>query len=325
MKEARFFFGLEPLVYFVFESGVGSRGECGSGQICPAARTMYTELLNTGGGGGIVTVGGDIGAKALVSYRQQVERMSSDARAQLRAWTEIDRVTDFKAYHEMALKLGDLEGIPLLIKMARVIQDDDGAISDAEYSVFCEVGQKIVDTSLSIALNAGVVGALILSILIPIAMVPAELNEDGWFFVTAESLEFTILEWILRAFFLGCLSLATAFAIQSVFLATLISCAVSTWCSSLEAKVYWHMDRLTVIRSQMVLVWRTFQTLSLTIWAGGLMCGPLQGVLTILPFLTHCHVTKSIFDGEIDYARNMLHDDAKRLFLRAETAQGETS
>ena len=109
--------------------------------------------------------------------RKAVAALSAAAREKLRPWAELNPETDAKKIVQMAIsKLGDLEGIPLLIKTMRLDADLSGEICEEEWSNYLETGQRMVDGTVNLAVNCGVVGALILSILIPYSIERAELS-----------------------------------------------------------------------------------------------------------------------------------------------------
>ena len=133
----------------------------------------------------------------------------------------------------------------------------------------------MVDGTVNLALNCGVVGALILSILIPYSIERAELSEDGWSFLGDEY--FNVVSWILRAAFLICINAAIAVSLLSIYVASLISVCLTSWAASLEFKIQWHIERVTTIRHQAMLMWHTLGLLMGTVFAGALLADPMQG------------------------------------------------
>lgn len=247
---------------------------------------------------------------------------SVTAREKLKKWTEQPRNESFKATSYEA-ELGDMEGIPVLIATACIDVDGDGNFNSEEWEEYNETSKKLVDGTLSQSLNFGVIGALILSMLIPSTMSPADLSEDGWFFLideseTAEdSRSFFIVQWVLRILFLVSVNISIACALASITLAYVITMTLTTWLSSLESKLQWHIEHITTIRRQSVYIIIMFVTLATTVLTGALLNGPVHGFLAAIP-LGLLFYTFSLMFLTIVHSRQSLHAEACALFSSAE-------
>ena len=181
----------------------------------------------------------------------------------------------------------------------------------------------MVDGTVNLAVNCGVVGALILSILIPYSIERAELSEDGWSFLGDD--HFPVVSWILRAVFLICLNVAIVVSLLSVFVASLILVCLSSWAASLEFKIQWHVERVSTIRYQAVLMWQTLGWLIGTVFAGGLLADPMQGGIGLIALIVFEATSLSLFLRECNFARAALHREAVEFFEKAGGMEGGQS
>jgi len=245
--------------------------------------------------------------------RRIVAKHSAEARKKLKPWTKQKKNESFTAT-PIEVELGDMEGIPVLLATA----DRDGNFSSEEWDVYLETGKKLVDGTLSQSLNSGVIGALILSMLVPSTMSPADLSEDGWYFLIGEnetaedSGAFEIAQWVLRIIYLVSLNLPIACALASITLAYVITMTLSTWLCSLEAKLQWHIEKITTLRQQSIYIVLMFVFLALSVLTGALLNGPVYGFLGAMPLMLLLYTFTLVFSTTV-HSRQRLHDEARAL------------
>jgi hypothetical protein len=88
------------------------------------------------------------------------------AREKLRAWVDSKTGTEREAAFQ---RIGMNEGLALLMSIASLEEDGDGKLSSAELEKFAEQSEKTISAHGESLTNAGVVCALILSVIYPMA------------------------------------------------------------------------------------------------------------------------------------------------------------
>jgi hypothetical protein len=96
----------------------------------------------------------------------EVLQMVHSAREKLRAWVESKTGAEREAAFQ---RIGLNEGLSLLMTIASLGEDLDGKLSSTELEKFHEESEKTITAHMDSLTNAGVVSALILSVIFPIA------------------------------------------------------------------------------------------------------------------------------------------------------------
>jgi hypothetical protein len=117
---------------------------------------------------------------------------------------------------------------------------------------------------------------------------------------------FILVEWILRAVYLLILNITLSVALGGMFVAAMIATTVSTWSSSLETKIQWHVNHPRILNLQLMFMWSTIAFLSLTILAGGLLQGPLQAGMNAIPLLLVLFILFTVHLPQIIDSRSVL-------------------
>tara|TARA_B110001452_G_C15140284_1_gene397055 strand:+ start:396 stop:980 length:585 start_codon:yes stop_codon:yes gene_type:complete len=178
--------------------------------------------------------------------------------------------------------------------------------------VYLDEGQKMVDSTVSYALNIGVVGALLLSITLPFALEDVELSEDRWSFLNDEAFE--VVSWVLRASFVLSLHFAIYCSLRVITIALVTTLALTQWSTSLEAKMEWHVARASTLRGLAVLNLGCFLGLLATVCAGGMLKSPLQGGIGFIFCSYFFRVWITSTYRETVHARRTLHAEAVEFF-----------
>lgn len=234
---------------------------------------------------------------------ETVTELVTNARAKVLAFAQAD---GFHAQKKVKKSLGQNEGLCSLMQLAVLDEDGDGNLSEAELDQFHEQGQRMIDATLNSFLNQGVVGALVLSIIFPLAAdTDLELSWNGL------NGEFDA-KFVLNT--IGFLALIIA-----VTLSVLLISATSTMYSQLSfmmptmSSKLWYMDRtrhlLTYIEvsKNCVLIYSCvyllFTNLAKNAWLG---------FLAVLPVLVPCVVLECYFIRKlIPEFDHQLHCEAK--------------
>ena len=145
------------------------------------------------------------------------------------------------------------------IMLSALDADNDGEIGDSELQSFVEMGERIVDANQSFALNTGVVSALLLSVLVPVAFSSAvSIRDVSWSGVDIERAQ----PWsaptngpeLFTLQTLSFLLLHTAIALAFLLLAVSarIYTQISFWMPNLESQLWYAQtvaDTLAVLEA----------------------------------------------------------------------------
>lgn len=146
------------------------------------------------------------------------------------------------------------------IMLSALDADNDGEVGDSELQSFVEMGERIVDANQSFALNAGVVSALLLSVLYPVAFSSAtQIRDVTW---TAPSIESdTALQppptngpalFTLQTLSFLLLHTAIALAFTLLAVSARIYTQISFWMPNLESQLWYAQtvaDTLAVLEA----------------------------------------------------------------------------
>uniref|UniRef100_A0A6T0EF85 Uncharacterized protein n=1 Tax=Chrysotila carterae TaxID=13221 RepID=A0A6T0EF85_CHRCT len=76
------------------------------------------------------------------------------------------------------IKLGGIEAVLPLLHVARLDMENNGIVTIADFTAHTERGQALIERSLNMHLNNGVIGALMLFIIFPLTLTPVEPSDD---------------------------------------------------------------------------------------------------------------------------------------------------
>lgn len=218
-----------------------------------------------------------------------VEALVRDARVLLKPFA---KATNWPARLKAlgAPSVGGNEGISFLIQLAELDRDGNGKLNPEEMDIFKVKVEKLYDVHLNTFLNAGVVVALILSIIFSIPIDnPLVVNWDGSHEYTKER------EFALRLTAYCCVNVAICLGASTLVATSLMYSQLAFWMPNLMMQI-WYMGK---IRPLMPLVevgknccvlfsggYLLFQSLAEAAWLGVVASLPLLGpALVLLYFL----------------------------------------
>ena len=190
-------------------------------------------------------------------------------------------------------KLGGCEGVASAVFLASLDANGDGEVGADKLLAYKEKGQKLVDATLALSLNAGVIAALLLSVVFPLAVNPFDPEISETLAFSNETAEIFLLLsytcWLLMC----CISLMT------VFVSTRIYTFLSFWMPTLESQLWLLQDSskwiLSLAMFPQFIMWVApfallFSGLAVAGWFGLLGLIPLVGWYTFFYLLEgHFH------------------------------------
>jgi hypothetical protein len=129
---------------------------------------------------------------------QWVQNLVAEAKTNLK--TYLDSTTKFQKIFAMR-KIGLNEGLSFMLMLAALDANGDGILSPEELATFHEQSQIMIDAHLNALTNSGVVSALILSVIFPIAYAEkVDGNASGYKYVEYISLQCALATAITTVF-----------------------------------------------------------------------------------------------------------------------------
>lgn len=177
--------------------------------------------------------------------KQLHERFRSD-RKDLSTWANIpivghwSLIDSFSEWHQYHLKIGGAETISLKIQNALLDKDNDGNISEEEIKQSEEQRTETVNQALSLLTTAGVVGALLASIMTPLLLSPVIPSSESEEYFEPKTLKgFSFLYRIL-------LTLSLGFSFMLIGQSSRKYLQLSFWMPNLEMKT-WYLSEVSLI------------------------------------------------------------------------------
>lgn len=131
------------------------------------------------------------------------------------------------------LQLGGMEGINVLVQLAKMDDDSDGKISATETEKFISNSRELSEAVASLCLNSGVIAALFISILYPIAItvdMPEASGECDDFFGGEACLAFEIIA-------LSSVQISLCLSVKLLFVALRMYTGLAFWMPTAEARI----------------------------------------------------------------------------------------
>ena len=145
-------------------------------------------------------------------------------------------LVDKKKYLKAEKLIGGSEGRTMMMQLASMDKNGDGKISKHEMEKFQETGKELIDKTLSMILNTGVVGALILSISLQLSMMGIQPSNASTEYFTHQTIRaFTICYYTL-------VITDACIALTLVFSSLRLYTYLSYWICSYEAKLNFLAD-----------------------------------------------------------------------------------
>lgn len=225
-------------------------------------------------------------------------KLAHEARTKLRPWLEqptpepgrIWRLEAYKGenrystfgFAKTLIGLGGIEGAASLICAARLDKNGDGHISPHEMELFQEECKHLVDNALNQYLNNGVVAALILSIVVPLASQPSELGDE-----CIDKLGENACH-IFQVFSFVAIQITFTLSLVLLYLSTVAYKQLSFWMPDLPSQLWFITNAkmtfaVSSVGSMMLMlvlpVYVFFSALSYSTWAGGCTAIPMGAFL----------------------------------------------
>lgn len=169
------------------------------------------------------------------------------------------------AYH--AVKLGGIEGVALRVRKIQLDTDGDNIVTEQEAEALDEKAQQLVESVSQLYLNAGVVNALMLSVMGPLLLqvIAVHQKTEDFFGKTGTAV-------IFHSYYIV-LGLVVALNIYTLFLATRSYHALTNWMPNREDQI-WYIDTHGQLQIAVLM--------SNIFWLTG-CCFPLGAMLAIGP------------------------------------------
>ena len=206
-------------------------------------------------------------------------------------------------------KIGEMEARAAKIMLAALDEDGDGKLSKEERAAYIEVGNQMVDRTLQMCLNAGVVSALVLSIFFPYAFDSLEPSEASIDFFSASSREILItIHDVL-------ITMTIASNICLIFTSVFIITVLMSWLPQFEAQQWWvatHYDLLMYV--QVIVPFNLIWSMSLLPIFGGLLVSPRKGFIAMFCFASVAYLYVTVLLPNQARVRAMQYKQARKLF-----------
>lgn len=231
-----------------------------------------------------------------------LERQVKSAREKLGKW-----VTG----RETLETCGGLEGIGSLIRLASLDKDGSGTIEATELEELNDRGKQLVDQNLGLALNAGVISALLISILFPYGMEPIEITSEALDFFGGNS---AVVE-VMRVLYYVVLYFILGLAFTEMWATAFIYLALSSWMTNVLSQQTWIQDGCKLFwLTQSLIPQCLIIAMMVMVVFGTMIQSPLMGFLSLIApmvfFTFTClalnpRIGKSI-ESQMATARNVL-------------------
>ena len=202
-------------------------------------------------------------------------------------------------------KLGGCEGVASAIFLANLDANGDGEIGADELLAYKEKGQKLVEATLALSLNAGVTAALLLSVVFPLAINPFDPEISERFAFSDETAEIFLLLsytcWLLMC----CISLMT------LFISTRVYTFLSFWMPTLESQLWLLQDSSKWILMLAMFPMFMMYLAPVALVLSGLAVAGWFGLLGLIPLVVWytCHY---LFEGHFHKCHLRLQVEARR-------------
>lgn len=206
-------------------------------------------------------------------------------------------------------KIGMMEARAAKILLAALDEDGDGKLSKEERAAYIEIGNQLVDRTLQMCLNAGVVSALVLSIFFPYAFDNLEPSEASIDFFSASTRE------VLMIIYEVLITMTIASNICLIFASVFIITILMSWLPQFEAQQWWlanHFDLLMYV--QVVVPLNLIWSMSLLPIFGGLLVSPRKGFIAMFCFASVFYLNATVLVPMQARVRAMQYKQARKLF-----------
>mmetsp|Transcript_21276 Transcript_21276/g.35638 ORF Transcript_21276/g.35638 Transcript_21276/m.35638 type:complete len:266 (-) Transcript_21276:258-1055(-) len=166
-----------------------------------------------------------------------IEQIAAE-RDMLSVWAKMDhKSSGFWSYHN---QIGGAEGIALKIQHVKMDKDGDGSVSIEELKNGEEQQKESIDQALTLLVNAGVVAALIFSVLYSTALAPLEPSGESTRFLG--DICCTVFSYI---YYIGVL-VSLISSITCIAVSTRMYLHLSVWMATLELKTWYITEKSMV-------------------------------------------------------------------------------
>jgi len=158
--------------------------------------------------------------------------------------------------------------------------DGDGLLSHEEIEASEERQTETVNNALSLLTTSGVIGALFISVLLPLCLTsPLSISEESIKFFSESSLD------NLSCIYSGMIYISLCFSFLSVFYSSRVYLQLSFWMPNLEMKI-WFLSEISMVPPVvMTMATVLFSTLAVPIGVT-VTAGPKRGLIALLPFVS---------------------------------------
>lgn len=187
-------------------------------------------------------------------------------------WTGFDAYSDWFTFHD---KLGGAEAISLKIQNTLLDKDHNGQISEEEIKNGEEIRKNTVDQALSLLTTAGVVGALLASIITPLVYSPliiSDLSEEYFHPSTVEA--FSVLYRIFISF-----SLVLSFVL--IWQSTRKFLQLSFWMPNLDMKS-WYLSEVSMLPIIITQMWTIIFAVLAAPFGVAILVSPSSGLILLI-------------------------------------------
>lgn len=187
-------------------------------------------------------------------------------------WSGIPFLSEWIQYHE---KIGGAENISLKIQNTLLDKDNDGNITEEEIKQSEENRKETVNQALSLLTTAGVIGALLASILTPLVLSPiSPASESEQYFHPKTLQGLSIVYRIL-------LTLSQAFSFLLIWQSSRKFLQLSFWMPNLDMKTWYlsEMSLVPIIQQQAMCI--IFALLALP-FGVAVLVSPVNGLIVLV-------------------------------------------
>ena len=132
--------------------------------------------------------------------------------------------------------LGGLEGYGTLLRLAAMDKDGSMEIEDAEVKQAEAAAEKLVDQTLNVSLNGGVISALLLSMVFPYTLEPIAVADEAVNFFGSAAVQ------IMHYIYLTALFAVIGLALFEVWASAFVYLALASWMVDTSSKQWWIND-----------------------------------------------------------------------------------
>ena len=227
-----------------------------------------------------------------LAKKQLHERFQSD-RKDLLTWASIPAVghwsgipifSEWCKYHS---KIGGAEGISLKIQNTLLDKDNDGNISEEEIKESEEKRNETVNQALSLLTTAGVVGALLASIMTPLVLSPLSSSSESEQYFQPKVLE--RLSFVYRIF----LTLSLVLSFMLIWQSSRKYLHLSFWMPNLDMKT-WYLSEVSLLPIIILQIWCIISALIALPFGVTVLVSPSNGLMIFIVELVF--ITLSVVD-----------------------------